>query len=179
MSTTYVALLRGINVGKAKRIAMADLRALIAGLGFADVRTLLNSGNAVFRGDGEPAQIAADIEKAIVGTCGFSSRVTVLTGHNLQRIVDENPFADIATEPSRYLVAVLQDAADVTRLAPLLERDFSPERMAPGPRAVYLWCASGILESGMLDLIGKSFGDRATTRNWATIGKLLAMAKTL
>ena len=60
--TTYIALLRGINVGKAKRIAMADLRALLEGLGHADVATLLNSGNVVFRsGKKIPAKIAAEI----------------------------------------------------------------------------------------------------------------------
>ena len=178
MESTFIALLRGVNVGKAKRIAMADLRSLIADLGFADVRTLLNSGNVVFRGAAKSTpEIAVAIEKAILAKCGFSSRVSVLTAADLARIVDENPLIDSATDAARYLVAVLQDAAELKLLEPILARDFSPERVIPGTRVVYLWCARGILESGMLKLIVKCFGERATTRNWATICKLSALAK--
>ncbi len=176
MGDTWIALLRGINVGKAKRIAMADLRALVDGLGFSDVRTLLNSGNVVFRGGAGPAtEIAASIEQAILAKCGFTSRVTVLSGADLEQIIAENPLAEIADDPSRYLIAVLQGPADLKALQPLLARDFSPERVVPGHRCVYLWCARGILESRMLELTMKTFGECATTRNWATIGKLKAM----
>jgi uncharacterized protein (DUF1697 family) len=86
--TVCVALLRGINVGKAKRIAMADLRALIEGLGYTDVRTLLNSGNVVFSASrGATAAIAAAIEKAIVARFGFSAAVVVVTAKELEAIV--------------------------------------------------------------------------------------------
>lgn len=174
---SFVALFRGINVGKAKRIAMADLRALIEGLGFTGVKTLLNSGNVVFQGGpAATADIGAEIENAIVAKFGFSSRVTVLTAADLVQIANENPLAEVATDPSRYLVAVLQDAADLKLFDPFRSRDFSPEIVVPGTRVVYFWCARGILESRMLELAMKAFGERATTRNWATIGKLLAMA---
>ena len=137
MDTTWIALLRGINVGKAKRIAMADLRALVAGLGFTHVRTLLNSGNVVFRGEaGSASEIASQIERAIVAKSGFSSRVTVLSAAELDRIIVEDPLGAIADDPSRYLVAVLQDPVDIQLLQPLLIRDFSPERIVTGHRYV-------------------------------------------
>src|SRR5688572_4013562 len=76
-SEQYVALLRGINVGTAKRVAMADLRALVEGLGYQNVRTLLNSGNVVFGGpSASPGAVAARIERAFEGRLGFPSKVT-------------------------------------------------------------------------------------------------------
>lgn len=176
MSKPYAALLRGINVGKGKRIAMADLRSLLEDLGFTAVKTLLNSGNVVFNAQTEaPDRLALRIEAAVLARVGFSSRVTVLSAADLQAILDENPLAEIADDASRYLIAVLRSAEDLMRAQGLMAKDWSPERMIAGTRVIYLWCARGILESGMLDLIGKVFGERATTRNWATLGKLNAL----
>ena len=80
----YVALLRGINVGKAKRVAMADLRAALESLGYTDVATLLNSGNAVFTAPPAAAgRAAADIQAAVLARTGVSSRVTVLDAEEL------------------------------------------------------------------------------------------------
>src|SRR5438445_10847766 len=92
VANRYVALFRGINVGRAKRIAMADLRALMEALGYRDVRTLLNSGNVVFtdpraaRGD-----VAARIEKAVAERTGVSARITVLSAAELAAAPDANP----------------------------------------------------------------------------------------
>jgi uncharacterized protein (DUF1697 family) len=174
----HVALLRGINVGRAKRIAMADLRALVEGLGYGDVRTLLNSGNVVFtvptaaKGDA-----ASRIEKAIEAQLGVSSRVTVITAAELAAIVDENPLLEIADNPSRLLIAVLNDKLDRTRLEPLLKQDWAPDALAVGQRVAYMWCAGGLLESRLADTVGRMLRDAATTRNWATILKLHALTK--
>src|SRR5687768_15723644 len=105
---THVALFRGINVGRAKRVAMADLRRVMEELGFERVRTLLNSGNVVFdagRGQSAAAGDAAGrIERAVVDSTGVSSRVTVITSKDLDVVVDENPVPD-AADPSRLFVA--------------------------------------------------------------------------
>src|SRR5687767_14025081 len=102
MATRSVALLRGINVGKAKRVAMADLRALFEGLGYTDVATLLNSGNVVFAGAKGKAQGTAQrIEAEIERCCGFTSRVTIVSGADLARVLAEDPLADVADDPSR------------------------------------------------------------------------------
>jgi uncharacterized protein (DUF1697 family) len=173
----HVAFLRGINVGKAKRIAMADLRKTVEGLGYTDVRTLLNSGNVVFtvpRGaKGDPA---ARIEKAISTELGVVSRVAVLSAAELAKVVEENTLLDVANDPSRLLAAILTSASDRTSAEPLLEEDWSPDAMALGTRSAYLWCSAGILESRLLAKFGRALKENATTRNWSTILKLHAMA---
>lgn len=176
----YVALLRGINVGRAKRVAMADLRDLVTALGFSDVRTLLNSGNVVFSGGhAQPDRIAEEIEAAIVERLRVSTRVTVLTGRTLRRVVTDNPMLDIAADPAnspRFLVAILRDpAAARAALAPLKAQDWGAEALAVGSSAAYLWCADGILKSRLLEAVGRPLGDAVTTRNWATVIKLQAL----
>jgi uncharacterized protein (DUF1697 family) len=113
MAHTHVALMRGINVGRAKRIAMANLRALVEDLGYNDVRTLLNSGNVVFAApDLARADAAARIEAALTARLGVSARVTLLAAAELAAAVRDNPLLDVAGDPSRLLVAFLTDPAD-------------------------------------------------------------------
>jgi len=176
--TWHIALLRGINIGQAKRVAMADLRELVAGLGFSDVRTLLNSGNVVFRAAGVTAAKAASrIEKAIASELGVSSRVTVLTAAELAGILAKQPVFKQADNPSRLLVAVWSDPAARASLAPLLKQDWAPEQLAIGARAAYLWCPEGIRDSRLLTAIGRVLGDGVTSRNWATLSKLAALLR--
>jgi uncharacterized protein (DUF1697 family) len=173
---THVALIRGINVGRAKRIAMADLRALVEDLGYRDVRTLLNSGNVVFttpravRGDA-----ATRIEKAMTTRLGVSARVTVLTSAELASVVARNPLGKVARDPSRTLVAVLRDPKDRSRLAPLARQDWAPEALAIGARVAYLWCPKGSLDGPLWTAVGRALGDAVTTRNWATMSRLEAL----
>ena len=177
MATRYVALLRGINVGRAKRVAMADLRALIEGLGARDVRTLLNSGNVVFTAAREdPNRLAARIEAALENEVGVSSRATVLGAAELARIIAENTIVEIATDPSRLLVAVLRETADLKKLEPLLEQTWDPSTLALGSRAAYLWCPEGQLKSRIPEAVERLVGDGVTTRNWRTISKLHVLA---
>jgi uncharacterized protein (DUF1697 family) len=174
---TYVALIRGINVGRAKRIAMADLRTLVENLGYGDVRTLLNSGNIVFTSArAAPGNAAARIEKAVAERLGVSARVTVLTAAEVAAAVDVNPLLKIADNPSRLLVAVLNNAADRSKLQPLLKLDWAPEALALGDRVAYVWCADGILASRLFESVARAVGAAVTSRNWATVLKLHAMA---
>jgi uncharacterized protein (DUF1697 family) len=176
LAVSHIALLRGINVGKAKRIAMADLRALVEGLGYRDVATLLNSGNVVFTAPksvkGDPA---ARIQKTIAAKLGVSARVTVLTAEELDVAVRDNPLLDIATDPSRLLVAVLADVADRPRLAALAKRDWGAERFAVGARVAYVWMPDGVLESAAAKALEREFGQAVTSRNWTTMSKLAAL----
>lgn len=174
---TYVALFRGINVGRAKRVKMEVLRSVCSDLGFGDVRTLLNSGNVVFSAAGVSADEAATrIEEALPRRVGFTARTIVLTAVELASAVDGNPLLDIADNPSRLLVAVLQDETDGALLVPLLDRDWAPEALAVGGRFAYLWCPGGSLAGELAEAVGRALGDRVTTRNWATITKLHALA---
>ncbi len=171
-----VALLRGINVGRAKRVAMADLRALVAELGYGDVRTLLNSGNVVYSAPGVPPGEAAErIEEAIRSRLGITSRVIVLTGEDIAAAVAGNPLGEVADNPSRLFVAILRDPADLKRLEPLAERDWGREVLALGGRVAYLWCPDGSMGSQLPEAVGRALGDAVTTRNWATLTKLHAL----
>ena len=177
MPSKHVALIRGINVGKAKRVAMADLRALVERLGYTDVSTLLNSGNVVFTASGSTAPDAAErIEEGLAKRLKVPARVTVLAAKELAAVVKENSLHDVATNPSRLLVAVLFDPADAKRLLPLAKQAWGAERLAVGTRAAYIWCPDGVLASKVTEAVGKELRDGTTTRNWATILKLHDLA---
>ena len=173
--TPRVALWRGINVGKAKRIAMADLRALLEGLGFERVATLLNSGNAVFRAVGSNHALADRIQATVERDLGVRSRVTVLAKSDLDEILAENPLPDAVHEPSRFLVSVLRESADRAPAEALLDQNWSPDVFALGRRAAYLWCPNGISAGRLALAVDRALGERGTARNWATLQKLKAL----
>jgi uncharacterized protein (DUF1697 family) len=174
MAKLRVALLRGINVGRAKRVAMEDLRNLFTSLGCGDVTTLLNSGNVVFSG---PAALSeARIEKAFAERFGFSSRITVVAGSELIAAVEENPIAEIP-DPSRFLVAFPKNAEAFERLRALEERTWHPDILAIGTRVAYLWCHEGVLDSPLNQALAKALGDSVTARNWTTVLKLRALVE--
>lgn len=176
MPPTHVALLRGINVGRAKRVAMADLRALVERLGYGGVKTLLNSGNILFSTRAKDARDhGGRIEKAMTKELGVSSRVTVLTAAEVAAIVQGNALLAVADNPSRLLVTVFRDAVDLAKLKALAKQDWAPDALALGRRAAYLWCPRGILASRLAETMGRSLGDGVTTRNWATMTKLHAL----
>jgi len=171
-----VALLRGINVGKAKRVAMADLRQLFETLGYRDVKTLLNSGNVVYSADSDrPVEAAARIEKGIASRIGFTSIVTVLTAGEVATVIAENSLTKVAGDPARLLVAFHMDRKALAGLRPLMKEKWAPEALAVGSHAAYLWCCDGILESRLGESVNRMLGPGVTTRNWATTQKLHAM----
>ena len=177
-TTPCIALLRGVNVGRAKRVAMADLRALLEDLGHSDVRTLLNSGNAVFAASRpDAARIAAAIEAGIEDRFGFSAPAVVLTARELDAIVAENPLPQAARDPSRFLVAFAATASTLGKAKPLLAQAWAPDALAVGHRAAYLWCAQGLIESRLAQAFARVTADAATTRNWATVLKLQSAAR--
>jgi uncharacterized protein (DUF1697 family) len=175
----FVALLRGVNVGKAKRVPMAELRAILSGLGYSGVATLLNSGNAVFRCPrGTPPRHAAIIAAALADQLKLDVPVVVKSARELASIVGACPIIADASDHSRLLVAFVQQPKALTGLASIGRLVVPPEQFAIGPQAAYLFCAAGILESAAGEaLLGKA-GRLATTRNWATVLKLHALAST-
>jgi uncharacterized protein (DUF1697 family) len=174
--TRFVAFLRGVNVGKAKRVAMADLRALLESLGYGDVRTLLNSGNAVFDGPAEsPAKHAQRIQAAIARDLGVDALVVVKSARDIAAIVAGNKLSAIATDPSRLLVAVANDSKAFAILELPPRAEWGADEVHVGNHAAYAWCANGILESKVAIALLKGLARSGTTRNWATIEKLHAM----
>jgi uncharacterized protein (DUF1697 family) len=172
---THVALIRGINVGRAKRVSMADLRELFVAHGCRDVRTLLNSGNVVFtagRGSGGPGSDV--IERAMRERLGVAARTIVLTRAAYAAAVEENTLLPVASDPARLLVAFCADADRLGKIRALGRSDWSPEALAVGRAAAYAWCAGSILDSPLLRAIGREGGDEITTRNWATVLRIRA-----
>jgi uncharacterized protein (DUF1697 family) len=176
----YIALLRGVNVGRAKRIAMADLRKLIADLGYDHVRSLLNSGNVVFTGPSRPhEEVAAAIEEALVLKLGVASRTIVLDCSELDEIIASNPLLDVASDHARLLTFILGGDHVRPAVEALCGQDWHPGAMALGSRAAYVWCPDGVLDSPAVAALGKRLGDGTTTRNWATLSKLHALCQEL
>lgn len=174
----YVALFRGINVGKAKRIAMADLRALLEELGYRDVRTLLNSGNAIFSGTaGATANHARKIRTALARQIGVDALIIVKSAQDVAGIMAGNELGGVATDPARLLVAVTRESDALAALEPLAARPWGTEKIHVGKHAAYVWCADGILESQALTAVMKGLAGAGTTRNWATLGKIHDMMR--
>jgi uncharacterized protein (DUF1697 family) len=176
LTKRMVAVLRGVNnIGATKRIAMADLRALVEGLGCRDVRTLLNSGNVVFSAPadwrGDPS---ARIEKALASKFGVKCQVTVLSHNDVVRVVHDNPFAGVADNPSDLLVIVPRAAADLVKLEPLLEKRWGHEALTLGKRVAYVWCAKSVAESVLWPAVDRALERSGTARNMGTMTKLLA-----
>jgi uncharacterized protein (DUF1697 family) len=177
LMSEYLALLRGINVGRNQRIAMADLRALLSGLGYTDVSTYLQSGNALFSVEsGEAEVLAGQIEAAITAELGLHVRVLVREHADLRRIVAANPLADVATDPSKLLVTFLSQPPDRAALRAVDPATYAPEQLAVGEREVYVWYPDGVRQARLSPpFFEKLLGGNAaaTARNWNTVTKLL------
>ena len=172
----YVALFRGINVGKAKRIAMADLRALLAKLGFSEIQTLLNSGNAVFTGAAEPAaKLAARLREAVVKKLGVDALVIVKSAKDIEAIIAGNALEQLAADHSKLLIAMTCNPRSLATLSHLAATEWGAEKVHVGKHAAYVWCANGVLESKAAVALLKNLADTGTTRNWATLNKIHAL----
>ena len=175
----YVALLRGINVGKAKRVSMADLRSLLEDLGHTDVGTVLMSGNAVFTSSARSTPVLArGIEQAISEQLSMDVRVFVRTVAAVRMVVDDVPWPDLARkDPSRLGISFFDSAHDRKVLQPILEQDWSPEAVAVGKDVLYVWQPNGVTGSKLGEALGKvKGGPVGTVRNLATVRKILDRA---
>ncbi len=176
---THVLLLRGVNVGGHKKVPMAELRRMLDALGHTNVRTLLNSGNAVFDvARATPvAKLTSTIASAIETTFGFSARPFVLTASDIDATVAENTLAPSCDNPSRLMVAYFGATADRDKVAPLMREHWGDEALAVGSRAAYVWCPNSLLESPAFEAVARALGTSCTTRNWATTLKLQAICR--
>jgi uncharacterized protein (DUF1697 family) len=175
-----VALLRGINVGGHNKIPMAELRELMQELGYEDVRTHLQSGNALFTADRSPVHVAEEIEARISERFGLDVRVLVRSRDELAWIVAANPLSEVASDPKRFLVAFLSRAPARERLDELAQLEIAPDVLGVGERGMrelYMWCPAGVHEAKLTYAqLEKRLGVVATARNWNTVTKLLALA---
>lgn len=172
----FVVLLRGVNVGKGNKVPMADFRATLEELGHASVRTLLNSGNAVFESSNRsPTRLAADIAVAVQARFGVVTPVIVKSAAEFSAIVSNNPIAPPEPDYSRFLVAFAMDRTRLQELGVLQPLLQPGERLAITEHAAYLHCAGGLLESKAGEAILGKAGRSITTRNWGTTLKLKSL----
>jgi uncharacterized protein (DUF1697 family) len=176
--TTYVALLRGINLGPRNKIAMADLRELLTELGHGDVRTHILSGNAIFTSNRRSVpRIEAEIEDAIGKRFGFDIAVLVRTRDQLAAVIHANPFADARAEASKCFAIFLGKNPPKAKLDALDPAAYAPDDIRLGDRVIYAWLPNGVQGSKVLGLLtDKRLGVTTTNRNWNTTMKLLELA---
>lgn len=178
--TTYVALLRAVNVGGSSRLAMADLRNLIAELEFSDVQTVLQSGNAVFRGKKlTAASLESRLERATAERLGMATDYLVRTAAEWQAIVAANPFPkEAVSDPSHLVVMPLKSVPAAAHLTALAGAIRGREKMKAVGKQLYIVYPDGIGTSKFTgSLIEKQLATRGTARNWNTVLKLAALCQ--
>jgi len=173
----YVALLRGINLGRARQVSMPRLTELLTGRGYANVRTHLRSGNVLLDAALPEAQLAADLAEAVEGEFGFAVPVVVRTGDEIAAVVAGDPFAGVATDPARYLVTFMAEAPAPDRVASLPPAEGGGEYVVRG-RELYLWLPDGIQATPLASWTWDTLiGVPGTARNWNTVTRLAALAE--
>jgi uncharacterized protein (DUF1697 family) len=176
-NSSLILLLRGINLGSHKRVAMPELRALLSDGGFEDVRTYVQSGNVVLASQASPRHVGAQAERLIADRFGFDVDVIVRTRDELAEVVARNPLAEVAVDPKRYQVSFLDAEPDPDVLERIAKVTTEPERLVAIGRELYAWHPNGIGRSKLWNKLGGTgLGVRATARNWTTVTTLLEMA---
>lgn len=177
---THVALLRGINVGGHTPVAMADLRDLLTHLGFADPRSVLQSGNLVFRAQARTtAHLERVLEREARKRLDVQADFFVRTAEEWKAVVARNPFRkEAGRAPGQLVVMFLKDAPEVTDVATLRAAITGPEVVRAKGREAYIVYPNGIGRSRLTHgLIEKKLGTRGTGRNWNTVLKLGVFAE--
>ncbi|MFL5351176.1 DUF1697 domain-containing protein [Archangium sp.] len=174
----YIALLRGINVGGNKKVPMAQLRELMEGLGYTDVATLLQSGNAVFTSkEKSPAKVGRQLEVAIAKEFGFEVSVVIRTRDELAAAIQANPLSGAEDDPSHFLVTFLSDAPEPKKLEAIDPKAYLPDEFRVVGREIYARFPKGIGDSKLATVLGgPRLGVTPTARNWNTVLKLLELA---
>jgi uncharacterized protein (DUF1697 family) len=174
----YIALLRGINLGPNRRIAMAELREHLTAVGYRDVRTYLQSGNVLLGSEAAPDVVARELAAHIEARFAIQVDVVVRTREELAEVVARNPLAVVANnDPKRYQVTFLAGEPDEALVARITAAARPPEAVAFAGREIFAWHPEGISRSPLsLALADRRLGLVATARNWNTVTSLLELA---
>ncbi|MBV8301414.1 MAG: DUF1697 domain-containing protein [Candidatus Dormibacteraeota bacterium] len=171
-----MAFLRGINVGRAKRSGMSDVRHVFSSCGYADVRTVINSGNVIFSASSRlTARSVKAIEDALQKQTGISSRILVLDRDELRAVVKGNTLLRHMTDEARMMVTLMFPGVNARSVAPPAAESIAPDRLHATQRAVYTWLPDGLMHSRIPAEYWRGFKDATTQRNWRTLAKLLAL----
>lgn len=174
---TFVALFSGINVGGNRIVKMAELRTFFEDLGFSDVATYVQSGNAVFRaGKGDAATLARQIGAAFEKKWGFHSRIMVRDLSWFERLVNDNPYPEAAADHTKLHAYALEREPTAEEVARLTEKCTGPERFEIKGDVLYLSAPDGLGKSVFANLIPRVLKVPCTARNWRSVQALLEMA---
>jgi uncharacterized protein (DUF1697 family) len=179
--STHIVLIRGINVGTGKRVVMAELRKALTDRGFDDVRTVLNSGNAVLVSD-EPADaVAQAVSDVLTEELGVDAEVIVRSPDQVAAAMAADPLADVATDGSRHFVGFLATVPAAAKVKAVTElRDdgaTAPDIARLIDDHLYLWCPNGISKSTFTRLNwDRALGTPVTVRNVNTVNRLITLA---
>ena len=168
-----VALLRGVNVGGAARVPMADLRRVVVEAGYGDVRTYVNSGNVVLTADADPEQVAATLRAACAAAFPCAPDVVVRTREDLRGVVAGNPFLDRDDDPTHHHVVFLPGTAPARAPDVVVT---PPEDLAAVGRELYLYLPDGLGRSRLAARLAGRTDPGGTARSWRTVTTLATMA---
>jgi uncharacterized protein (DUF1697 family) len=176
---TFIALLRGINVGGKTVVPMPELKSLFASMGLEDVNTYIQSGNVVFSSpSGDAHALAVAIEERIEDAFGLSTSVLLRTAGELAEIADRNPFLRREADLSKLHLVFLSGPPEVDAVAELDPARSPPDEFAVRGCEIYLHLPKGAGRSKLtIDYFEKRLRVRATARNWKTVNKLLELTQ--
>ncbi|MGZ7119040.1 MAG: DUF1697 domain-containing protein [Methanobacterium sp.] len=175
----YIALLRGINIGRKNRVKMADLVKTLESSGFENIKTYLQSGNVIFKcNSADTEKIAEDIKRKISQTFGLSINVIVRRDEELENIINSNPFIkNPEIERNKLHVTFLNEKPDKENISNLDINKGKNEEFEVNNKEIYLYLPNGYARTKLTNnLWEKKFNTIATTRNWKTVNKLLELA---
>lgn len=172
----YIALFRGINVGGNSKLPMAELVAILEGVGAQDVKTYIQSGNAVFRSaETDTVELANRIGVAVEKRNGFAPKVLILTPEELDRAMDENPFPVTEGDGSTLHLGFLAAEPENVSFEKLASLKTESEHYCLTPKVFYLYAPDGVGKSRLAAGAEKIIGVNMTDRNWNTVCKLKEM----
>ena len=177
----HLALVRGVNVGGNRKIPMEDLRAFAGRLGLTGAKTILQSGNLVFRSPRRPAVLETLLESESVKRLGLTTEFFVRTLDEWKAMIAANPLgAEARGDPGHFLVIFFKHSPEAERYKALRAAYTGPEVVLPGGRQAYATFPAGIGTSRLTTaLIDRVLGTRGTARNWNTVLKMAALAETI
>lgn len=172
---TFIALLRGINVGGHNKVPMAELRSLLEGAGLKEVRTYIQSGNVIFRSDLKSPALESRIGDAIEKSFGFRPAILVITAAELRNAAKDYPFPIDNHKFSHFMFLAGQPGKEAIRN--LKKLDPEPDRISLGRNVVYFYFPNGVFGAKIdLTKIEKLIGVNCTSRNWRTVQKLIELS---
>lgn len=174
--SSFVALFSGINVGGNRIVKMAELRAFFEELGFADVASYVQSGNVVFSStQADAAKLTKTLQDAFEKRWGFHSRIMVRDAAWFARLVADNPYPEVAEDPTKLHAMVLEREPTPEEIGRLAEKCTGPERFEVKGDTLYLHAPDGLGKSKFAEILPRTLKVPGTMRNWRSVVALTEM----